>query len=298
MAPVLMGFGLMSEPQLETRIQANQGCRTPEGFVVWRLAAQAGPIIKKLLRSSIVSFVHELARLSIKNILLATKPSESSEAILAYVVGLARRYGASIFLADVISPKAICQIVSNLKVDLAVVAPDQRLRELGAPSIAEDILPMVPCPVLIIGPAVTYTELERKALERIVYVTDFSISSLAALPYAVALAQDNEAQLALVHVAQETTMGPFHYGDSRTFAFRKRLESLLGSTPGFFCKPEFVVEHGDRAKGLVRVSANVKASLIVMNAIGISATVSARVPWFVGGQIVRHAPCPVLVVCG
>ena len=298
MAPVPMGFGLMSEPQLETRIQVYQGCRTPEGQVVWRLAAQAGPIIKKLLRRSIVSFVQERARLSIKNILLATKPSESSEAILAYVVGLSRRYGASIFLADVISPEAISEIVSNLEVDLVVVATGQRLRELGTPSITEDILPMVPCPVLIIGPAVTYTELARKALERIVYVTDFSTSSLEALPYAVALAQDNEAQLALVHVAEETTMGPLHYGNPRNVIFRKRLESLLGSIPGSFCKPEFIVEYGDRAKGLVRVAANVKASLIVMSARGISATVSARVSWFVGGQIVCHAHCPVLMVYG
>jgi len=29
----------MPEPQLETRIQVNQGCRTLEGYVVWRLAA-------------------------------------------------------------------------------------------------------------------------------------------------------------------------------------------------------------------------------------------------------------------
>ena len=78
-----------------------------------------------------MSCVQERARLSIKNILLATKPSESSEAILAYVVGLSRRYGASISLADVISPEAICEIVSNREVDLVVVAPGRRLRELG-----------------------------------------------------------------------------------------------------------------------------------------------------------------------
>ena len=150
----------------------------------------------------------------------------------------------------------------------------------------------------IVGPAVTYTELARKALDRIVYGTDFSTSSLEALPYAVALAQDNEAQqFALVHIAGETTMGPFHYGNARNVIFRKRLDSLLGSTPGFLCKPEFIVEHGDRAKGLVRVAANVKASLIVMSARGISATASGRVSWFTG-QIVCYAHCPVLMVRG
>jgi len=245
-----------------------------------------------------VSCVQEQARLSIKNILLATKPSQSSEAILAYVVGLSRRYGASISLADVTSAEVICAIVSNREVDLVVVARGQRLRELGTPSIAEDILPMVPCPVLIIGPAVTYTELARKALERIVYVTDFSISSLAALPYAVALAQDNEAQLALVHVAEETTMGPFHYGDSRTVIFRKRLDSLLGSTPGFFGKSEFVVGYGDRAKRLVRVAANLNASLIVMSVRGTPAAAAARVLPPIDGRVACRASCPVLMVPG
>lgn len=243
-------------------------------------------------------YVDEQTCLSIKNILLATNPSASSEAILAYVAGLARRYGASISFADVISPKAICAIVSNREVDLVVVAPGQRLRELGTPSIAEDILPMVPCPVLIIGPEVTYTQLAKKALERIVYVTDFSISSLEALPYAVALARDNETQLALVHVAEETTMGPFHYGDSRTVAFQKRLDSLLGSTLGFFGKSEFVVGYGDRAEGLLRVAANLNAGLIVMSVRRTPAGASTRVLRPVDGRVVCRAPCPVLMVPG
>lgn len=245
-----------------------------------------------------MSCVQERARLSIKKILLATTSSESSEAILAYVVGLSRRYGASISLADVISPEAICEIVSNREVDLVVVAPGRRLRELGTPSIAEDILPMVPCPLLIIGPEVTYTQLAKKALERIVYVTDFSISSLAALPYAVALAQDTEAQLALVHVAEETAVGPFHYGDSRTVAFQKRLDRLLGSAPGFFGKSEFVVGYGDRAEGLVRVAANLNASLIVTSVRGTPAGAAARVLRPIDGRVVCRAPCPVLIVPG
>jgi len=245
-----------------------------------------------------VPYVEEQTRLSIKNILLATNSSESSEAILRYVAGFAQRYGASISLAEVISPEAISEIVSNREVDLVVVAAGQRLRKLGTPAIAEDIVPMVPCPVLMIGPEVRYTELPTKTLERIVYVTDFSTRSLEALPYAVALAQDNEAQLAFMHVAEETTMGPFYYGDSRTGAFRKRLESLLGSTPGFFGKSEFVVRYGDRAEGLVRVAANLNASLIVMSVRRTPAGASARVLRPVDAQVICSAHCPVLVVRG
>jgi nucleotide-binding universal stress UspA family protein len=245
-----------------------------------------------------VSCVEEQARLSIKNILLATKPSQSSEAILAYVVGLSRRYGASISLADVTSAEVICAIVSNREVDLVVVARGQRLQKLGTACIVEDILPIVPCPVLIIGPAVTYTQLARKALERIVYVTDFSTSSLAALPYAVALAQDTEAQLALVHVAEKTTMGPFHYGNPRNVIFRKRLDSLIPAGSDFLGKSEFVVDHGDRVQGLVRVAAKLNASLIVMSVRETPAAASAQMLLPVDGQVVCRAPCPVLMVPG
>ena len=243
-------------------------------------------------------YVEEQPRLSIKKILLATNSSESWEAILAYVAGLARQSGASISLADVTSAEVICAIVSNREVDLVVVATSRSWRKLGTPSTAEDILTMMPCPVLIIGPEVTYTQLAKKALERIVYVTDFSISSLEALPYAVALAQDHETQLALVHVAEETMMGPFHYGDSRTVAFQKRLDSLLGSAPGFFAKSEFVVGYGDRAEGLVRVAATLNASLIVTSVRGTPAGAAARVLRPIDGRVVRRAPCPVLMVPG
>ncbi len=242
--------------------------------------------------------IEEQTRLSIKNILLATTSCESSEAILAYVAGLARRYGASISLADVISPEAICEIVSNREVDLVVVARGQRLQKLGTACIAEDILPIVPCPVLMIGPQITHTQLAKKVLERIVYVTDFSTSSLDALPYALALAQDNGAQLAFVHVTEEATMGPSHYGGPRSVAFRKRLESLIPAGSDFLGKSEFVVDHGDRAEGLVRVTANVNASLIVMSVRGTPAEASAQMLLPVDGQVMCRAHCPVLVVRG
>jgi nucleotide-binding universal stress UspA family protein len=239
--------------------------------------------------------VEELTLLSIKNILLATNSLESSELILRYLAGFARRYGATVSVAHVISPETISRIVSNREIDLVVIA-GRRLRKLGARSI-EDVFPMVPCPVLVIGPEVTYTELAKKALDRIVYVTDFSISSLEALPYAAALARDNEAQLTLVHVPEETTMGPVYYGDSRSFAFRKRLESLVPANSGFLCKSEFVVEYGNRAGGLVRVAANLNASLIVMSVRGITAA-SAGMLWPGDSETVCRAQCPVLMVRG
>ena len=242
--------------------------------------------------------VEEQTRLSIKNILLATGYSEPSEAILSYSASLARRYGSRISLAGTVSPEVICEIIRNRQVDLVVIgARAQKLRKFTLDSKVEDIVRTAPCPVLIIGPEVTHTELAKGALERIVYMTDFSISSLEALPYAVALAQDNEAQLTFVHVAEETTMGPFHFGNSRSVAFRKRLESMVASRSSLPSESEFVVAEGDRAEGLVRVAATVNASLIVVSARVTPGEAFAQLRP-IGSQVICRARCPVLTVRG
>ncbi|MBZ5685462.1 MAG: universal stress protein [Acidobacteriia bacterium] len=239
--------------------------------------------------------VEEQTRLSIKNILLATVFSEPSPEILSYAVGFARRYGSTMSLTGAVSPGAICEIIRNRQVDLAVIGTHaQEMRKSDLDSAAEELLRTVPCPVLIIGPRVTQMELAKGELERILYVTDFTTSSLDGVPYALALAQDHDAQLRFVHVAEETTMGPFHFGNSRTVAFRKRLESLIASGKGLLQESESVVQEGDRAEGLVRIASNLRASLIVMSAGG------NRPPllWRTANQVVRRAHCPVLAVRG
>ncbi|MBZ5572897.1 MAG: universal stress protein [Acidobacteriia bacterium] len=239
--------------------------------------------------------VEAQTRLSIKNILLGTVFSEASPAILSYTVGFARRYGSTMSLTGAVSPRAICEIVRNLRVDLAVIdTATQELQKADLDSATEEILSTVPCPVLIIGPRVAQMELAEGELERILYVTDFTISSLDGVSYALALAEDHDAQLRFVHVAEETTMSPFHFGNSRTVAFRKRLESMVASGKGFLQKSESVVQEGDRAEGLVRIASNLHASLIVMSAGGNQPPLL----WRTASQVIRRAHCPVLTVRG
>jgi len=291
--------------------------------------------------------LEQQTHLSIKNILLATDFSKSSEATLPYALGLARRYASTILVAHVISPEAekaippeavptgfdearyfaeramagflglasfsgvphevlldkgpiaeaICQMVRNRRVDLVVIGTKgHKLRKFTAGSTAEEIFRTVPCSVLIIGPKVTQTELAKGELKRIVYVTDVTAGSLRALPYALALAQDHDARLMLVHVTEETTMSPFYYGNSGSVGFRKQLESLVPAGSGLLCEPEFVLGCGDRAAGVVRIAANAKAGLIVMGARGTPAEAFAGLPSLIGGQVVCRAHCPVLTV--
>jgi len=240
-----------------------------------------------------VPCVEEQTRLSIRNILLATVFSEPSPEILSYAVGFARRYGSTMSLTGAVSPRAICEIIRNRQVDLVVIGTHaQELRKSDLDSAAEEILHTVPCPMLIIGPKVTHMELAKVDLERIVYVTDFTTSSLDGLPYALALAQDHDAQVKFVHVSEETTVGPFHFGNSRIVAFRKRFESLVASGKGLLQESESVVQEGDRAEGLVRIAASLHASLIVMSVRGNQ----TQPLWPIAGQVICRAHCPVLTV--
>jgi len=168
-------------------------------------------------------------------------------------------------------------------------APDSRKSYLEI--AVGELLSSVPRPMLIIGPQVSQMELAKGELERIIYVTDYTISSLDGLPYALALARDHNGQLKFVHVAEETTIGPFHFGNSRIVGFRKRLESLIASGKSCLRESEFTVQEGDRAGGLARIAANLRANMIVMSVRG-DAT---QLLWPMTGQVVCRAHCPVLI---
>lgn len=235
-------------------------------------------------------YVEQETRLSIKNILIATVFSEPSQAILSYAVGFARRYGSTMSLTGAVTPRSICEIIRNQQVDLAVVGTHaQGVGESQLNSASQEILHTAPCPMLIIGPKVTAMELAKGELDRIVYVTDYTTSSLDGLLYALALAEDHDAQVKFVHVSEETTLGPFHFGNSRIVAFRKRFESLVASGNGLLQESESVVQEGDRAEGLVSMAAKLHASLIVM--IARETPLSA-----IASRVLCRAHCPVLTV--
>ena len=242
-------------------------------------------------------FIEEQTRLSIKNILLATVFTEPSETILSYAVGLARRYGSKMSLTGAASPAAICEIAGTRGVDLVVVGTQsQGVRTSDMDVAVAEILGTVPCPMLIIGPQVTPSELAKEEFDQIVYVTDYTLSSLDGLPYARALSQDYGTRLGFVHVAEGPTMGPFHFGNSRIVAFRKRLESLLG--PLEVPESEFAVQEGDRVKGLVTIATKLHASLIVMSARETPDRTTSCLMWPIAMETIRRAHCPVLIARG
>lgn len=237
-------------------------------------------------------FVESPTHLSIKNILLATVFTEPSGAILSYAFGFARHYGSEISLTGAASPQAICEIIRKRDIDFVVVGTHASESRPDLNKAVGDMLRMVACPMLMIGPKVTLEELTKGDPAELVYVTDFTTGSLESVPYAIALARDYGAQIKFVHVAEEAPVRPLHFGNSRIVAFRKRLESLAASGEGLLPESEFIVREGDRVEGVVQIAARLNASLIVMNA-GSSPT---QLFYPLAGQVVCCAHCPVLAV--
>ena len=105
--------------------------------------------------------------------------------------------------------KVLSRLIGEHDVDLIVVGTHGRTaaRKLLMGSVAEKIFRQATCPVLIVGPNVPGMKNGERQFQRILFATDFSKESLAALPYAVSLAEEDQSQLALLHVVEQPSAG-------------------------------------------------------------------------------------------
>ena len=103
----------------------------------------------------------------------------------------------------------LSKLIQEKEIDLVVCGTHGRtgVSKILMGSVAEDVYRHAPCPVLTIGPNVVGEPESVGDIHTILYSTDFSPESLAAVPYAVSLAQENQARLYLLHVT-ETPVSP------------------------------------------------------------------------------------------
>jgi len=133
-------------------------------------------------------------------------------------------------------------------------------------------------------------------IQRILFPTDFSHASDAALPLATALARDSGATLLIIHVQEPTpayAMGELYYGvpEPTQHQLREMLEAIVPNDPTVLFEHHLVL--GEPAKRLVRFAKEQNVDLIVMGTHGRRA-LSRLVMGSVAEAVVRRAPCPVL----
>jgi nucleotide-binding universal stress UspA family protein len=156
-------------------------------------------------------------------------------------------------------------------------------------STAELAVQSALCPVLTVGPKVTVPRQFKLAFDRVLFPAELGPHSGAGLPYALALASEQNSKLTLLHVLPEDS---WQYRDRKgilRFAMDE-LEKLLPSEARAFCKPEFAVDSGEAGEQIVRFARDEQPDVIVMGLppIQMRAGVTYRV--------ISSAVCPVLAV--
>jgi nucleotide-binding universal stress UspA family protein len=135
------------------------------------------------------------------------------------------------------------------------------------------------------------------AQKTILFPTDFSLASDAALPHAEALAKQAGARLLIVHVEEP----PLAYGGGELYyglpepSSERILKMLEDVTPA---DPKLPFAHrlsmGDPAGEIVRIAGEEGAEMIVLGTHGRTG-MTRLLMGSVAEAIVRRAPCPVLV---
>ena len=206
--------------------------------------------------------------------------------------------------------KNLAGIVAENDIDLIVVGTHGRtgLGKLFLGSVAEDILRHAPCAVLTVGPKVEGRaklpaltahgrDLAPPELEirQILYATNFSRTSLSVAPYAVALAEEFQARLSLMHVIEDYTSlgtrpGPIEDGVLR-------LKNLVPKDAGLQYTPENVLEFGEAPRCILKAAEEREADLLVLGAHSSEEWPGAtHLPWSTAHKVIAHAKCPVLTV--
>ncbi len=188
-------------------------------------------------------------------------------------------------------------------IDLLVIGTHGRTgsRKLLMGSIAEKIFRQAACPVLSVGPNVTNKPDSEIKFQRILLATDFGKESLASLPFAFSLAEEDQAQLALLHVVEHPAAGILDLEGVRA-SVRRRLEELVSPEAEPWCEVQCLVEFGRQfaspAERILEIAKEREADLIVLGVRPTHGPIAAitHLAHTTAQHIVAHATCPVLTV--
>jgi nucleotide-binding universal stress UspA family protein len=208
--------------------------------------------------------------------------------------------------------EVLSEIILEQDVDLLVAGTHGRtgLGKLVMGSVAEEILRQVSCPVLTVGPKVASAARlaepphrdrdvppAQVKIRQVIYATDLKQPSLEAVSYAISVAREFRARLALLHVIED-------YGDRLherpgpiDIALRK-LEALVPEEAGLRYPPEALAEYGVPGDLILQTAAEREADLIVLGVrpAGGHLGAATRLGGATAHRVIVGAHCPVLTV--
>lgn len=197
----------------------------------------------------------------------------------------------------------LSRILKEREIDLIVLGTHGRtgLKKAVLGSSAEEVFRQTTVPVLTIGPAVRSGAHSGGQFRCVLFATDFNTVSNVAAPYAVSLAQENQARLVLIHVLPTPKPGrQSRQGGLSVAEAIHQLEDLVPPEAELWCRPEPKVEYGEPAAQILAAADLCDADLIVLGVRGVDTLtgLSTRLERAIAYDLVAHAHCPVFTVRG
>jgi nucleotide-binding universal stress UspA family protein len=192
--------------------------------------------------------------------------------------------------------ETLLQLISERNADLLVIGTTGKGCKSGETlgSVAEMLLRAMPCPVLTVGKRVRQDALEATHVRQVLFPTDFSEGSRAAVTYVEHLTQFLAGQLLLLHVDESETTPPLTGSRGERAGF----EAIVSEMQRPSIVAESIMHAGRVAESIVTVAAEKRVDIIVLGVHG--GEDRTRVQDREGGiarDVVRLAKCPVFTIC-
>jgi nucleotide-binding universal stress UspA family protein len=195
---------------------------------------------------------------------------------------------------------AVEHAIHERNIDLIVLGTHGRTRaqKLLLGSFAEEIFRRSSVPVLTIGPHVRKNVTTNGAFHSVLFATDFSEPCKAAAPFAVSLAEENDAHLILLYVAPKP--GTKEESELAVADAIQGLNDIVPTDARRWCRPSPIVQYGDAADRILGVATERGVDLIVLGVRGAAGHLGAatHLERATAHKVVAHARCPVLTVRG
>jgi nucleotide-binding universal stress UspA family protein len=197
----------------------------------------------------------------------------------------------------------LSQVLKERGIDLIVLGTHGRTgaQKLLLGSSAEEVFRRARVPVLTIGPGAKNGTHNGGRFRCVLFATDFNAVSRIAAPYAISLAQENQARLVLLHVLRTPKPRKGTRPEELSVAeAMHRLERLVPEDAELWCRPEPMVEHGEPGRQILDTAKRCGADLIVLGVRGMDTltSVATRMERAIAYNVAAHASCPVLTVRG
>jgi len=215
-----------------------------------------------------------------------------------------KQYSSATLLPELVvqqgsAPRCILSFAQEERIEGIVMGTHGRsgFDRLVLGSTTDRVIRKAACPVLVVSTAIQKAldagPDRRHRLSRILYCTDFSNNSEQARGYAISLAEEYGAELALLHVAEKAS--DVAKAEAIVAARTQELDTLVSERERKNLSVRVAVRFGKPYEEIAQYATEVQASLIIMTARGGDA-VDRAVFGSTTYRVIQLGPCPVLAI--